>query len=237
MGFWCIAFLLWAIFHFWRLRSIFKKYEFLKDLNVPVNKSTLPFIRDDYNRWNFTSFYLVGLITIPVRIVLICVPILILYVCFKLAIFFYGVKTLEGPLNPKFIQFCGKCTTVCVRIVTFGFGYWTIDRVKRDPNPENLEYFKREKETRQATIVANHSSFLDIFFMLTREDPVCFISNHHARNYFLIGIMGEVIQCVFLNRTSKESREKVFDFLKLRVQMLKENPKGNHLQVLKYKRK
>ena len=229
MGFCIVIFILWAIYHFWKLRTIFKKYEFLRDLKLPVNNSTIPFIRDDYNRWNFVKFYLVGLFLMPIRMLFIVVPLPFLYLSVRILKWFYGMKTFEGPLNPKFLHYCGKVMTMTVRSMAFGFGYWKVNKIKRDPKPENLGYFKREKEQRLATLVANHSTFMDMIIMLAREVPVCFIANHHMKNYLLIGYISQAIQCVFLNRQDKESRGKIMEFLKNRAQSSKENPKSDFL--------
>lgn len=222
---WCsLLLIIWAAFHYYCLNYLFKRYSFLKTIEVPDIPSTYPFKRNDYKYWNFWKFYFWGLILFPLRIFTILIPIPMCWILIRLGRVWFGVKSYDGPLPPRFINFSSKIVTISVRILLVSFGVWWVEKEKRAPKDENLGYFEKREETRAATIIANHSSFLDILIMLAGEDPICFISNHHVKNYFLVGEIAQAIQCIYLNRMDKDSKAKCFAEMKNRIEYSKEHP-------------
>ena len=114
----------------------------------------------------------------------------------------------------------------CERIILFLWGYFYIQYKKQEIDISLYPYFELIDDVKEATVICNHTAFVDIMFFLAQSRPVCFISNEAVKNYPFVGIIAKTIQCVFVNRISKESRAKCFEDLKERVKNAQENPKS-----------
>lgn len=205
---------------------IFYKYSFLNNEKIIKNVEKEPYIRDDFPNWNKWKFFITGVFLFPIKMNLIVFFILNCFFWLKILILIFWVKDLSKPQSSLFIKLSKFILRFSTRGILFSWGYFWINKKKQKANPDNVNYFNEMDEVPYATIIANHTSLVDINLMLSLEKQICFISNHQVKKYPVIGIIAEIIQCIFVDRRDKESRLKTFDLMKERIENIKQNPKS-----------
>lgn len=214
---------------YYLVSTLFEKHKFLSNPKVQYSTELNGFTRDDYPRWNKTSFFLCALFLLPIRCIIAVGCILMSFLKLKFLTWIFCIKDLSKPQNIWFLRISKLVLQVYMRTFLFAMGYYWIPKKMQKADPGNLEYFDQFEDKKHATIVSNHVSFTDIFFYASLSKPIGFVSNHLIIKYPLIGIMAQIIQCVFVDRKNKNSRSKCFDDMKNRIESVKKNPKSKWL--------
>ena len=209
-----IVFLCYMYIIYKKVDSLFKKYSFLKKPETINNKDYPAFTRNDYSKWDRTTFFLCGVFLLPIRVFVCLFCIVFATMILKFLVFIFQIKDFSKPQPPLFIKLCKITLSKLSRLILITWGYYWISYKKKKLNPENYPYFEIIEDTKNATIVCNHTAFIDIFFFLSQNRPVSFISKASVKNYPFIGIIANTIQCVYVDRIKKESRGKCLDDLK-----------------------
>ena len=218
------AYAIYAIFIYYKINLIFKKYSFLNNPETQINPEYAPFTRKDFHKWNKTTFLLCGLVLLPIRIIIAFTSIVLAAAILKLNAMIFKIKNYQDPQPAIFIKICKITLRVLGRLILFCWGYFKISHKVKKVTPSNASYFNITEDVKHATIVCNHTAFIDIFLFFCQERPVSFISNQAVQHYPLVGIIAKTIQCVFVNRINKESRAKCLDDLKNRAGSVRTHP-------------
>jgi 1-acyl-sn-glycerol-3-phosphate acyltransferase len=199
----------------------------LKNTETQQNKQYAPFTRSDFAKWDKTTFLFCGLILLPIRIIVAFSSIVLAATILKINAVIFKIKDYQKPQPAVFIKICKITLRILGRLILFCWGYFRITHKTKKVNPSNASYFKIIEDVKHATIVCNHTAFIDIFLFFCQERPVSFISNQAVQDYPLVGIIAKTIQCVFVNRINKESRAKCLDDLKERAANIRKDPNSN----------
>ena len=135
----------------------------------------------------------------------------------------------SGKINTGFKNMGNILIIFFVRLMMLINGLFWINYKYITPKPYNLEYFETLGELPYASIITNHTTWQDIFFFLAMPKAVGFISNKGVIKYPIVGIIAQMIQCIFVDRSSPESKAKCFDDLKQRAKNIKKDKKGKTL--------
>jgi 1-acyl-sn-glycerol-3-phosphate acyltransferase len=126
-------------------------------------------------------------------------------------------------------------TSFACRTILFLAGFYWITYKKQKPRNYNTAYFDNLGEVPYATYISNHISWIDIVFYLAHPKSFGFISNHKVKDFCFVGAIATIIQCIFVDRSSKQSKQQCFVDLKERIENIKENPTGNILYQINCK--
>jgi 1-acyl-sn-glycerol-3-phosphate acyltransferase len=165
-----------------------------------------------------------GLVLLPIRFVFALSSIVLAATILKVLSIFFKIKNFQDPQPEMFIRISKYTLRILGRVILFCWGYYRISHKVKKLDPSQLSYFNVIEDAKHATIVCNHTAFIDIFLFFCQERPVSFISNQAVQNYPLVGIIAKVIQCVFVNRINKESRSKCLEDLRKRAENVRRNP-------------
>ena len=218
---------LYAIFLVFYILNLFKRMSFLNDDKIKFNDDLPGFTRKDFSKWSRFHFYVGALILLPIRSLMIFPTILFTYIILKVLSLLFCTFNYKGKLNPCFKFLCTLVVTCACRFILFASGFYWISYNRKTPQAINSLYFENLGEVKHANIICNHTSWIDIFFFLSQPKSVGFISNKQVKDYFLIGTIAQIIQCVFVDRKNSESRKKCFVDLKNRTKNIKSSPKGS----------
>ena len=217
---------LYAIWMFYFVNNLFQKYSFLSKPECILNDKYPAFTRSDYHKWSKCKMFFCGLILLPIRVIAITGIVIIAFLELKFIVLIFGIKDFNLPQNPKFLKISKLCLRINCRLILLFFGFlWIPKKTIKSNTPS---YFTKLPESDNAIIVSNHISFIDIFFHLSHSTPVCFVSNQLVINYPLVGMIAQIIQCVFVDRRNKQSRQKCISDLKQRSDKLANNPESNY---------
>lgn len=222
-GFMCM-FALYAVWLLYFVRSLFEKYSYIGKPECINNPNYPAFTRADYANWSKTKLYLGGIFLLPIRAVLISGLILLTFLELLLVSIVFRVKDFAGAQSPAYLKVSKFFLRINCRLILFLFGFYYIPTTTI--KSAGSEYLRPVPDTPGAIIVSNHISFIDIYFFLSQARPVCFVSNQLVRGYPLVGLIAQIIQCVFVNRKVKESKIKCLADIRKRSQDLLENPKS-----------
>ena len=215
---------LYAILMLIFVTRFIKRMSFLKNEKIISHSEMRGFTRADYSKWSCFHFYIGSLILLPLRACIMFPLIFLTYIILKIFSFLFCTYRYETKLNKCFKFICNALITIICRINLFVMGFYWLSREIKKPKLSNLEYFDDVGEVNYANIVSNHTSWIDIFFFLAQPKSIGFISNMKVKNYFFIGFISQLIQCVFVDRQNKESRSKCFTDLMERANKIKKNP-------------
>ena len=229
LSIWLCCLWMWLLFLVLFINYIFEKYHFLKQTKRMSSFNLPAFSREDYPKWSKCSFILTGFLLAPIRIAGILKCILLIFIQLKILSWIFCVNDFSKAQSPMFLKL-GKLTLrFYCRLILFLFGYWWIPSSKLEPCEENFEGLECLPESSKAVIVCNHVSFIDIFYLLSQDRPVCFVSNALVKDFPLVGMISRIMQCVFVERKSKESRAKCFSDMKSRIKNIAKQPKCKHI--------
>ena len=218
-------YLLYAIWLYYMVNNLHSKYSFLNNEECIRNDKYPAFTRDDYVNWNKVKFYFCGLFLLPIKAALMCTLILMAFLLLSLFSMLFGIKDFSKPQNSCYLKFAKLTLRLFCRLLLLGFGFFWLskDQIKSNGN----SYLKKMPESKHAIIISNHTSFVDILYLLSQSRPVCFVSNHLVIKYPLVGKIAQIIQCVFVDRKLKESKIKCLNDLKERSENLRQCPDSN----------
>lgn len=222
IGVYCVYSLIMLFF----VIRTYRRLSFLNELEVKNSLEFPGFTRDDYSKWSACQLFFGGLFLLPLRLILAILTLILLYlfqnilcICFCNFSFVNGINRCHKMLSNLLV-------TVCCRFILFLGGFYWISYRKQIPREYNTTYFNNFGEVPYATYVSNHISWADILFYLGHPKAFSFISNHKVKNFCFIGAIATLIQCIFVNRSSKQSKQQCFEDLKTRVENIKINSKG-----------
>ena len=224
LSIWLCSLWLWFLFLYFQINYLFDKYHFLKHTKKMASHNLPAFSRHDYAFWNKCSMICTGFFLAPIRIMIILNSILLIFIQLKILTYVYWVEDFSEAQSPGFVKLSKLTLRFYCRIILFMFGYWRLPKEKVKASKLNYPGLKLLPEKKKAMIVSNHVTFIDIFYFLSQEKQGCFISNALVKDYPLVGMIAQIIQCVFVERTSKESRAKCFDDLRKRVRVIDKRP-------------
>lgn len=210
-----------------KVLRIYSKLSFLSKTEINHSSEFPGFTRDDFSNWNRFHLFIGGFFLVPIRMILAVVILTLTYIFqITLSIMFCTFSFNQGVNRcHKFLS--NLLITIACRTLLFIGGVHWITYKSQKPMDYNLEYFNNLGEVPHAVYVSNHISWADILFYLGKPKPIGFISNATVENYCFVGKIAQLIQCIFVDRRSKESKQKCFEDLKERSENLKKNPKGN----------
>lgn len=229
---WMVFLFLYLIYSlmilFFVLRT-YKRLSFLTKIEIRNSLEFPGFTRDDYSKWSACEIFFGGLFLLPIRLILAIVVVFCLFLFQNILCLLFCNFTFKNGMNRCHKFLSNLLVTFFCRLLLFLGGFYWISYRKQTPRDYNTTYFKNFGEVPYATYVSNHITWADIIFYLAHPKPFGFISNDKVKNICLIGNIAKLIQCIFVDRLSKESKEKCFDDLKSRVENIKQNPKGEYL--------
>lgn len=228
---WIIAISIYVIYSLIMFTLVMRVYCRLSFLNKPeiVHSSKYPgFTRDDYSKWSLFKLVIGGLFLLPIRIAAAILILTVLYILLNILSLFFCNFSFRSGINPCHKFLANFLVTFACRGILFLGGFYWISYKKQKPMPYNTDYFTNLGEVPYATYVSNHISWADICFYLGTPKAFGFISNSSVRDFCFIGKIAELLQCIFVDRRSKESKAECFKNLNERVEKLKENPKGTY---------
>ena len=217
-------YLLYGVWLIFFINYFFEKNSFLGKPEALTSPKYAAFTRSDYPKWNKTKMFFCGLFLLPIRGVAVPLLILFTFLELKLMTVIFSVKDYSQPQNPVFLKLCKWCLRINCRLILFFFGYYYIP--KSVVKSEGSEYLEVVPETQDAIIISNHVSYIDIFYLLSQARNVCFVSNQLVRHYPLVGMVAEIIQCIFVDRKKKDSKINAIKNIEQRVEALKQSPKS-----------
>ena len=203
---------------------LFKKLSFLQRHEITDNIHLPAFERKDYKNWNKFYFYLGAILLLPIR----CFLMIIIFTfacifCILIYLLFCRCKKNAKP-SKAYVKIVSFFSRVFSRLILFTFGFYWISHKEIIPNEEDTRYFYDYGENRYSTIISNHVNFTDPFYFLSSAFESCFISNIKVKDIFVIGFLSKVLQTIFVDRSSSESKLKCIEDLKERVKIVKKNP-------------
>lgn len=204
----------------------YRRLSFLNKLEINNSREYPGFTRDDYSKWSACQLFFGGLFLLPIRMICAILLVFLLYLFQNILCLLFCNFSFRNGMNRCHKFLSNLLVTVACRLLLFLGGFYWISYRKQTARDYNTTYFRNVGEVPYATYVSNHITWVDIVFYLAHPKPFGFISNHSVQNFCFIGSIAKLIQCIFVNRTSKESKQKCFDDLKSRVENIKENPKG-----------
>ena len=220
-----ILYLCYAIWFWFFVNRFFKSYSFLTKKEARESVRFPAFTRKDYSSWNKLKFYLGGVFLLPIRVITMSLSLFFCYVNLKILSICFWINDYTKPLNPKFVKLAAKILGFHCKLISMTWGFLWVKKKKHViSNPDNLKYFDALPDCEYATIICNHTSAADIFIMLGQGIPICFITNHQIKGYPFVGLIANIMQCIFVNRLEKDSREKCFDQMRERIELTKKFP-------------
>jgi hypothetical protein len=229
---WIIGISIYVIYSLIIFIMVMKTYKTLSFMNKPdvVHSSQFPgFTRDDYSKWSKFKLVTGGLFLLPIRLFAAIAMLICLYIVMNILSFVFCNFSFRRGINPCHKFFVNTFVMFACRFILFLGGFYWISYKTQKPMPYNIDYFENQGEVPHATYVSNHITWVDIVFFLAHPKSFGFISNHVVRDYCFIGKIAELLQCIFVNRRSPESKQKCFKDLKERGEHLKKDPKCNFL--------
>jgi hypothetical protein len=232
--FWSIMlmlYLIYLIYLYKKVNKIFNDHKFLAKKEVIASEEYPAFGRADYPKWNKTHFFICGALFLLPRLILGMVSLFCCYFGMKLACKIYGVKDPSKPLPPKLKKINGLIVGTCSRILLFFNGFLWIENKIIKIKEDQYSYFVKEPESEEAIIVSNHTNCYDMLAMLSNKGSICYIANSLAKNYFLVGPISSIAQCIFVDRCNKDSRKKCFEDIKQRIANIKKTPNSKCFNI------
>lgn len=217
------AYALWALVY---VCYLYKKLSFLSHSQITSNPKYPALNRTDYQHWNRFHFFLGAAIVFPIRIIMLMVVVIPVVLILRLCGCFCCVDISgKGPRKGCMLWFFTKLIQCAARMCLFIMGFYWITTKKIKPQLENVEGLDDWGNWPQAVMIGNHVTYTDGFFHVY-NGPNSFIAGHQLKEFPMFGFICKVIQFIFVDTRSKESRAKTFTMLEERIDNIGKNPKG-----------
>lgn len=189
-----------SIFCFRSLKKIFKKYRNVLRIETPENYDA--FLRMDFGKWDEKALLRRSFTAFPLRITALSSFLII-----------YGViATLHKYLKlPRFL----------VQIYRRAYGR-LVFKIWMDVRPE----FDIDEPIETPIVVSNHSTWIDIiYFGSFLKSTLAFVAKKEiAEMPFISAIASFFLQCILVDRSSTEARNRVKQDILDRVENFKQDP-------------
>jgi lysophosphatidylcholine acyltransferase/lyso-PAF acetyltransferase len=224
-------FLVWAIFITLKVNYWFsKKFKYLLTENCKSHPLYPALVRNDFEKWNKTEMIIGGIFLLPVRCLLFFVSLFTGWVCLKVLILVYGVKDLTCEQPAAFIHWSKKVIRLTSRFTLLMTGFYNIPViVKKYKDVYSKLEFSKTSQT--SIIISNHVSYMDIIYYLSRSETPGFIAREETSQLPFIGTFARILQCLFLDRKSRDTRLDVLNSLKTRVEKIKGGLNYNNILI------
>lgn len=170
----------------------------------------------EFRRYDELSFYriFIGMLFLFwIRFSIIICLNFIMFISVK--VLFWNENSKITPMQMKLLKILNKFIMGCAFLVSGIF----IDENKLIDNevyskylgPGVYENFDKD----YSVIISNHISWVEILYYMRRYSAG-FISKASVRDFFMIGLIAQKIDCLFLDRTNKEERDNVVRIINFR---------------------
>ena len=229
-----VIYTIYAIFISCYMSRLFKRYSYLSKPEIRNSEEFPGFTRDDYKNWSKFHFTIGAIFLFPMRMLLsfflMGFGLGILFICsFFCCTFSYSDKISKG-----FKVLSNFIIVAFNRVLMLINGLFWIEYKTIDAKPYNTEYFENLGEVPNASIIANHTTWQDIFFFLAQPKSVGFISNSSVKKIPVIGQVAKIIQCIFVDRNDPDSKNKCLKDLKERANNIKSDIKSIYFFLSKF---
>lgn len=166
-----------------------------------------PFVsKMEFSVWDNIQYFTVGLILIPLRLLLTFLAFLLASFLSKLCLIGYIESDTPEPFTGirRYVQYF---VWFLARFLIFMYGFWHV------PTKGKLADVKKAP----IVVVAPHTSFFDGLLLGTLGTIFSAVGRHENNNIFLIGSIIQVIQPLTVNRTQKNSKQRVIKEIDRRV--------------------
>ena len=138
-----------------------------------------------------------------------------------------NMNSLSGYLRGALLRKLGSFYT---RVILVGLGFIMVKN-ERKTDIDWQKYPNIRKSSQKAPIIiSNHLSFTDIVYTLYKYTPA-FISSIHVKSMPIVGIVATSLDCVFLDRESRSSRETTLSAIVSKVDEIQSNSKKAQLVI------
>jgi 1-acyl-sn-glycerol-3-phosphate acyltransferase len=152
----------------------------------------------------------------------------------KLLVAGFGIKNLNAEHPENYKRLTKRVNKLATSAVVFFLGYRNIkkENIKVDMSKyKNLKIIDpKDPEHKVTLVVSNHITFMDILFNMSHTYETSFMSKSGVRNFPLIGFYAQCIQCIFVERESKDNRSDAIDKLSQRIKDIQAGK--NHSSIL-----
>lgn len=161
------------------------KFKYFSSTEIPDRKY-LPFYRNDFLKWRHWEIYFCAIFLFLPRIFFVIIFTILYFLIIKFTTYNQPTNCELTPMRKKLIKFWGN---IMARGILFCAGFYWIsykDKKIKDYLPSYMGIMKEENK-RAPIIVANHTSFLDIYYFISSEWCPSFLSKKEISNYLFIG--------------------------------------------------
>ena len=205
---------------------IYSKLSFMSKIEITHSTEFPGFTRNDYSKWSKCQLYLGAFFLLPIRLVSVILLLIIIYILQIILSILFCNFTFKNGINRCHKFLANFFTAFACRCILFLAGFYWISYKTQKPREYNTEYFENLGEVPYTTYISNHISWIDIVFYLAHPKSFGFISNHKVKDFCFVGAIATIIQCIFVDRSSKQSKQQCFVDLKERIENIKQNPTG-----------
>lgn len=219
---------LYIVFISCYMSRLFKRLSYLSKPEVTNSEEFPGFTRDDYKNWSRFHFTIGAIFLVPIR-TLITFPLIFIGTVSLFISSFLCCNFSFSKINLGFKWLSNWILIIIVRSLMFVNGIYKINHKFVTPKAHNMTYFEDVGEVPYASIICNHTSFVDIYFFLSQPKSVGFISNAGVKKYPFVGQIAQMLQCIFVDRKNPNSTTKCLNDLKERAQKIKNSPNSESI--------
>ncbi|XP_066913874.1 lysophosphatidylcholine acyltransferase 2-like [Clytia hemisphaerica] len=179
----------------------------------------------EFTTWDKVQLYTIGLILIPLRLIITFISFLFASLFAKICLIGYTPSDSPEPFT-GFRRVGQYLLWGVARFLLFVYGFWYI------PTKGRLSDIKHAP----VVVVAPHTSLMDGLLLSTLRTLFSAVGRHENNQIFLIGSILQMIQPLTVNRTQKNSKQRVVKEIDRRVKgnwpRLVIFPEGNNSNFL-----
>jgi len=169
--------------------------------------------------------YFCAIFLLPIRFVHLIGGIIVCCIIAQVAMIGFNPKNGLTGLRRIFMR---SVIQSLARSALFALGFYKIDYKKLnisdyDPTYPKTEVLKNES-THAPIVISNHVSWIDILIHMASDNSPSFLAKKAVGSMPLVGPIARGIQCIFVERESKDERGNVVAELKERVEKVAANP-------------
>lgn len=182
-------FIVYLVFIYFFLKKLYftlnVKLKYFASPDTPASQY-LPFQRTDYLKWRHWEIYFCAIFLFVPRMFFMIILTILYFLIIKLATLNHPENSELTPMRRKIIKFGG---TIIARGILFCAGfYWISYKNKKIKKYlPSYEGRKKSENERAPIIVANHTSWLDIYYFISSEWCPSFLSKKEISSYPFIG--------------------------------------------------
>ena len=181
----------------------------------------------DTKKWNPLLTYFGLAVLVPPRLIIVLFMAFCYMISAQFLLYKVNMNSLSGYLRVALLRKLGSFYT---RIILVGLGFIMVKN-ERKTDIDWQKYPNIRKSSQKAPIIiSNHLSFTDIAYTIYKYTPAL-ISSIHVKSMPIVGIVATGLECVFLDRESRSSREATLSTIVSKVDEIQRNPKKAPLMI------